>query len=64
VQIARLAAEGMEEADARARLAAQLPLEEKARSADVLLDNDGTLEELETQVDRLWADLAARSAAR
>jgi dephospho-CoA kinase len=61
-QIARLVARGMDEADARARLAAQMPLEEKARVADVLLDNEGTEAELEAQVDRLWPDLSARAA--
>ena len=56
-QIGRLVARGMDEADARARLAAQMPLAEKAEVADVVLDNEGTLEELEGQVDRLWSDL-------
>ncbi len=60
-QIERLVARGMAEDDARARLAAQIPLDEKARVADVLLDNEGTEAELEAQVDRLWADLAARA---
>ncbi len=60
-QIARLAARGMDEADARARLAAQLPLERKAEQADVVLDNEGTTTELEAQVDRLWGDLRARA---
>jgi dephospho-CoA kinase len=58
-QIARLVARGMDEADARARLAAQMPLSEKAQVADVVLDNEGSLEELEAQVDRLWSDLSA-----
>ena len=61
-QIARLAARGMDEDDARARLAAQMPLEDKAAVADVLLDNEGTQAELEAQVDRLWADLSVRAA--
>ena len=61
-QIARLAARGMDEDDARARLAVQMPLEEKAAVADVLLDNEGTEAELEAQVDRLWADLSVRAA--
>jgi len=61
-QIGRLAARGMDEEDARARLAAQMPLEEKAAVADVLLDNEGTKAELEAQVDRLWADLSVRAA--
>ena len=60
-RIARLATQGMSEGDVRARMAAQMPLEEKARHADVLLDNGGTERELEAQVDRLWADLRARA---
>jgi dephospho-CoA kinase len=61
-QIARLVARGMDEADARARMAAQMPLEERAAAADILLDNEGTEAELESQVDRLWADLSERAA--
>ena len=60
-RIARLTARGMGEADARARMAAQMPLEEKAAHADVLLDNGGSEAELEAQVDRLWADLHERA---
>jgi len=62
-QVARSVARGMDEADVRSRIAAQLPLDERARSADVLLDNEGTFEELEAEVDVLWRDLAARAAA-
>lgn len=61
--VARLVARGMREADARARQAAQLPLHEKAKAADVLLDNGGDVEELRSQVDRLWEDLASRAGA-
>jgi dephospho-CoA kinase len=61
-QVARSVARGMDEADARARLEAQLPLDERARAADVLLDNEGTVEELETEVDVLWRDLTSRAA--
>ncbi len=59
--IARLVARGMDEADARARLAVQMPLEEKARKADVVLDNEGSLEDLAAQVDALWKDLRGRA---
>jgi len=52
----------MQEADARARLAAQLPLEERARAADVLLDNEGSLQDLEAEVDVLWRSLAERAS--
>jgi dephospho-CoA kinase len=60
-QIARSVARGMEEADVRARIAAQLPLDDRARMADVLLDNEGSLEELEAEVGVLWHDLEARA---
>jgi len=61
-QIARVVARGMDEADARARMAAQTPPEERAAAADVLLDNEGSEAELEAQVDRLWTDLSWRAA--
>jgi len=61
-QVARTVARGMDGADVRARLAAQLPIEERARAADVLLDNEDTLERLEAEVAVLWASLAARAA--
>jgi dephospho-CoA kinase len=60
-RIARLAARGVGESDARARMAAQMPQEETASHADVLLDNGGSESELEAQVDRLWADLRERA---
>jgi len=50
----------MSEEQVRARIAAQAPLEEKAAAADVIVDNDGTLEDLRDQVGRLWNDLRAR----
>lgn len=60
-RIARLAARGMSESDVRSRVAAQMPLHDKAAHADVLLDNDGDERALEAQVDRLWADLRERA---
>ena len=61
-QVARSVARGMDEADVRARIAAQLPIDDRARMADVLLDNEGTLEELAAEVEVLWRDLTARAA--
>jgi dephospho-CoA kinase len=52
---------GMSEADVRSRIAAQMPLEAKAEAADFIIDNDGTLEDLEGQVDCVWADLQGRA---
>ena len=62
-QIARSVASGMDESDVRARIAAQLPLAERAQAADVLIDNEGTLDELEDEVDVLWHQLQDRAAA-
>lgn len=62
-RVARLVAKGMSEEDARRRMAAQLPLAEKAAVADVVLDNSGSAEELERQVDGLWRHLEARARA-
>jgi dephospho-CoA kinase len=54
----------MREDSIRSRIAAQAPLEKKAAVADVIVDNEGTLEELQAQVDRLWNDLRTRAGAR
>jgi dephospho-CoA kinase len=63
-QVERLLRErAMPEDAIRARIAAQAPLEDKAAVADVIVDNDGSIQELESQVDRLWSDLLMRSAA-
>jgi dephospho-CoA kinase len=63
-QIERLMRQrGMSEASIRARIDAQAPLEDKAAAADFIVDNEGTLDELESQVERLWTDLSARPVA-
>jgi dephospho-CoA kinase len=62
-QVARSVASGMDEADVRARMAAQLPLDERARHADVVLDNEGTIDELARRVEELWPELAGRATA-
>lgn len=49
--------------DVRARMAAQATDEQRMEVADVLVDNDGSLAELEPQIDRLWSDLEARARA-
>jgi dephospho-CoA kinase len=47
---------------ARARLAAQWPIAEKVRLADVVIRTDGTFTETDTQVDDLVASLAREAA--
>ena len=63
-QIERLMRQrGMSEPSIRARIDAQAPLEDKAAAADFLVDNEGSLDELESQVEQLWNDLSARAVA-
>ena len=49
---------GWTEADAKARIAAQATDEQRAAVADYLLDNSGSLAELEAQVESLYQQLA------
>ena len=49
------------EADARLRLAHQLPDAEKAAQADYVIENIGDLESLRAQVESLWRRLQAES---
>ena len=49
------------EADARSRLAHQVPDAEKAEHADYVLDNSGDIESLRAQVQTLWPRLQAES---
>ena len=45
------------ESEVQARIDAQMPLAEKINYADVVIENEGTLEELRKQVDELWEEL-------
>lgn len=49
---------GFSETDARARIAAQIERSDRLELADFVVDNGGTLADLEAQVDRLWAWIA------
>lgn len=51
---------GMSEADARQRIAAQPLQREKVAVADVVIDNSGTLEQTEQQVEAAWRDVQKR----
>jgi dephospho-CoA kinase len=51
------------EADARVRLTHQIPDAEKAAQADYVLENSGSLDELEAQVRELWERLRIESDA-
>ncbi|KOG32076.1 dephospho-CoA kinase [Streptomyces resistomycificus] len=54
---------GMTEADARARMAAQATRDERLRIADIVIDNDVPLPDLERRVRDVWADLVHRAHA-
>ncbi len=57
---------GVQVADARAeverRMAAQVADEVKVKNADFVIDNSGPVETLESQVDKLWAELKRLAA--
>lgn len=55
---------GMDEDDARRRMAAQVSREDRLAKADFVVSNDGTLEDLQAEVDRCWVwleDLRVRT---
>ncbi len=54
---------GLSAAQARARLASQLPPEEKARHADVIIDTNVSLAEVESRVKKLWEQRLNRKRA-
>jgi dephospho-CoA kinase len=54
---------GMSEDQARARIAAQAPLGEKVAVADIVIENEGTLDDLERRVDEVWSVLRSRAGA-
>ena len=60
-QIERLRTRGISEVEAKRRLAAQLPVEEKLRHATETINCSGTLEETRSQVRALAAKLRKRA---
>ncbi|MBA4608767.1 dephospho-CoA kinase [Aeromicrobium sp. Marseille-Q0843] len=63
VQIARMvAARGMTDDAARARIAAQASREERRAAADVVIENTGTREQLSARIDEVWKDLVEPGA--
>ncbi|WP_219463949.1 dephospho-CoA kinase [Nonomuraea rhizosphaerae] len=63
VRIRRLAEHrGMPEKDARSRIAAQASREDRLAVADIVIGNEGPLEELDARVGEVWAELTKRAA--
>ena len=55
VQIERLVRHrGFSDADARARIARQVSRHDRVRDADFVIDNSGSLDDLDPQIDKLW----------
>lgn len=56
-RLRRLEERGMSRKDTRNRMKSQLPLEEKIKSADFVINNDGTPEETKRQVEEIYSSL-------
>ncbi|MGD0242946.1 MAG: dephospho-CoA kinase [Streptosporangiaceae bacterium] len=54
---------GMPAEQARARMAAQASREQRLAVADIVIDNSGSLDDLDRRVGEIWADLERRAAA-
>ena len=52
-----VATRGLDETEAMNMIAAQMPAELKRARADYCIDNDGSIEDLERDVDALWSSL-------
>jgi dephospho-CoA kinase len=58
VAVRRLVEErGMEESDARRRIAAQASRSQRLEAADIVIDNRGSLDDLRGKVDAVWRGL-------
>jgi dephospho-CoA kinase len=63
VRLERLVAtRGLEETEAMNMIASQMPAELKRARADFVIENDGSLDKLERDVDALWSSLQRNAA--
>lgn len=49
------------ESEAHARIDSQMPVSEKVKYADIVIENNGTLETLQGQVDQVWNNLKSQT---
>lgn len=63
-QLRRLREKGVTREEARSRMKSQLPLEDKTKAADFVIDNDGPLEETRRQVENLYSLLRSERKYR
>lgn len=62
VQVSRLVGNrGMTKEQAEARMSAQATREQRLAIATIVIDNSGTLSDLDKRVSEVWADLVARA---
>jgi len=59
LQVERLVGRGLRAADARARVAAQLPIDSKRDRATHVIDNSGPIEATRRQVEATWAAITS-----
>jgi dephospho-CoA kinase len=58
LQVSRLMSrDGLTEEEARARMASQMPIEEKLKLADYRIDTSGTMSQIREQVEGIYGDL-------
>lgn len=63
VRIQRLVQRGLTEEDARNRLKNQVPDEKRIAISDVVLTNDGTLDEFMHEIEQWWAQFESEQAS-
>lgn len=64
LQVRRLVeGRGLEEADARARVAAQLPIDSKRERSRYVIDNSGSREETRRRVEEAWREITSSEGA-
>lgn len=63
-QLERLIRRGLSREEASQRIAAQLPIEEKAGRGDYVIDTSGTFAKTDAQIERVWTALSSLAAAR
>ncbi len=59
-RVARVQARGWDESELARREANQLDIQEKKRLSTVVIENNGTLEQLHETIDRLWSSILSR----
>jgi dephospho-CoA kinase len=63
-QAERLVRRGLSASQAAARMAAQASREQRLATATFVVDNSGSLADLDREVDHLWGELVAHAASR